>query len=190
MVNSKLLLIFWLWLIALGLGGCGGERATLQAPAPGQVDTKYRLGAGDKINVTVFGNPNLSGPVTVESDGALTLPLLGTVKAAGRHLDDVQAEIRTRLDKDFVVNPRVQVEVMNYRPFFILGEVGRPGSYPYVPDLTARQAVALGGGFTRRAQTDTVSVTRSTQAGKANLQLDIDDPILPGDTVEVGRRWF
>ncbi len=171
------------------LSACGSDYARI-LPAPPAQQVRYLLGPGDKLNIAVFGNANLSGAFTVEPTGEISFPLLGGIKAAGRPVEDIRSEIVERLDRDFVVNPRVSVEVINFRPFFILGEVVRPGSYPYVPDLTARQAAAISGGFTRRAQTNGFMLTRKTDKGTVTYQIDMDDPVLPGDTLEIGRRLF
>lgn len=187
MVTNRSILICIL--AGMVLAGCGSDPVRI-LPAPPAQQVKYLLGPGDKLNVSVFGNANLSGAFTVETNGELSLPLLGGVKASGRDLDAIRTEIVERLDRDYVVNPKVSIEVTNFRPFFIMGEVVRPGSYPYAPDLTARQAVAISGGFTRRAQTSTINLTRKMDRGVVNYQVELDDPILPGDTLEIGRRLF
>ena len=94
------------------------------------------------------------------------------------------------LDSRFIVDPSLSVDVLNFRPFFILGQVNRPNSYPYRSGLTVRQAVALAGGFTRRAKTNIVTIVRQGEIGPQEFRASIDTALLPGDTVEVSRRLF
>ena len=159
-------------------------------PAPPASAVQYQLGAGDKVNIVVFGNADLSGGYTIDPQGNLDLPLMGTMKVGGLTVGEAREAIRTRLDREFLVNPRVTMEVANYRPFYILGEVNHPGNYPYSADLTVAQAVAVAGGYTRRARTDDVIATRHIGDNVINYTLSANDPILPGDTIEVRRRSF
>ncbi|MGE0722733.1 MAG: polysaccharide biosynthesis/export family protein [Alphaproteobacteria bacterium] len=171
-------------MVVVGLMLAGAGAATAQTL------NQYRLAAGDKIKVTVFGHADVSGDVDVTPAGQVSLPLIGNVVAANRTIADLTREITQRLDKDYIVNPRVTIEVLNYRPFFILGQVNKPGSYPFVTGLDVRQAVALGGGFTRRASTDKVLITRESGKGRETIEVGQDAPVLPGDTIEVDRRLF
>ena len=109
----------------------------------------------------VFGQDDVSGDFQIDGAGNITMPLLGQVHVASRTLTEVQTEITTDLDRDYIVNPKVSIEVLNYRPFYILGQVASPGSYPYVTGMDVRQAVAIAGGFTPRARTSTVMVIGS-----------------------------
>lgn len=151
---------------------------------------EYRLGPGDKLGIKVFGQDDLSGEFVVDGSGQISVPLVGRVPASGRTLQEFQDELTALLNRDFIVNPKLAIEVLNYRPFFILGQVEKPGSYPYVNGLDVRQAVALAGGFTRRAKTSTVTVIRRTPEGNVALRAWPDSPILPGDTIEIDRRFF
>ncbi|MCE2509413.1 MAG: polysaccharide export protein [Alphaproteobacteria bacterium] len=163
----------------------------LAAPAHAQVEaSEYYLGPGDKLNVTVFGHADLSGEFEIDSAGFISLPLMGQIEAAGRTVRALQGQLEERLDKEFIVDPRVSIEVRNFRPFFILGQVNKPGSYPYQSGIDIRQAIAIGGGFTRRAKTDAVLLIRRTAEGKVRYQATLDVPVLPGDTIEVERRLF
>lgn len=159
--------------------------------AHAQVETTdYYLGPGDKLNVTVFGQADLSGEFEIDSSGFISMPLMGQIEAADRTVRDLQKQLEARLDKEFIVDPRVSIEVRNFRPFFILGQVNKPGSYPYQSGIDIRQAVAIGGGFTRRALTDAVLLIRRTSEGKIRYKATLDVPVLPGDTIEVERRLF
>ncbi len=164
--------------------------------APGGVNAQtagledYRLGPGDRLKVTIFGHPQESGEFEVDGSGNLAYPLLGRVPARGKTLPALQEIIRVELDRKFIVDPRVSIEVLNYRPFYIYGEVNRAGSYPFVSGLTIRRAVAIAGGFTRRARREPVTLIRERENGVEKLTSEIDIPVLPGDIIEVPRRLF
>lgn len=168
------------------LNGQSGAVALEEANVP----TVYRLSAGDKLQINVFGEPDLSGEFDVNQGGSITYPLLGQVVAAGRTVEDLRGSLATELNRSYLVNPKVSVEVLNYRPFFILGEVNNPGSYPYQSDMTVRQAVALAGGYTRRAVTSEMTLIRPTEDGEVKLDVGQQARVLPGDTIEVERRFF
>lgn len=161
------------------------------APAAlGQVQQEYRIGPGDKLNITVFGHADLSGEVLVDGSGRVSLPLLGQIDANDKTITELQADITVALDRDFIINPRISIEVVNYRPFFILGQVNKPGSYPYIEGMNVRMAVALAGGYTRRAREDPVVIIRANDPEQAAQQVDPDTRVLPGDTIKVERRLF
>lgn len=150
----------------------------------------YRLGAGDRLKVTVFGHPQESGEFEVDGSGNVPYPLLGRVAARGKTIPEIQEFLRKELNEKFIVDPRVSVEVLNYRPFYIYGEVNRAGSYPYVSGLTVRRAVAIAGGFTRRARREPVTVIRERPEDVDKIDTYLDVPVLPGDIIEVSRRLF
>ena len=153
--------------------------------------TDYRLGPGDKIEITVFGQADLSVEATVSANGDITMPLLGQVKAASLTVFELQELVAQRLNESYVVEPRISIEVLNYRPFFILGEVEKPGKYEYVVGLTVRMAVAVGGGYTRRAREDVMLLVRENkEAETIRYRAFPDTFIFPGDTIEVLRRVF
>ena len=150
----------------------------------------YRLGTGDKLRVTVFGEKDLSGEFDVDDQGVVALPLIGPTKLAGKTISEAETQITQSYGKDYLVNPRVNVEVLNYRPFFILGEVKNPGSYPYVHGMTIVNAVALAGGYTPRAKRDHFLVKRAIKAGAGEQEVSEDAVILPGDVIRVPERFF
>ncbi len=186
--------VLHLVLAALLIGAVGlpaGAQQHQAAVTPGgATDAQYRLNVGDKLNIVVFGHEDVSGEFQIDGGGNITMPLLGQVAAANRIVTQLQTEITAALDKDYIVNPRVSIEVLNYRPFYILGQVNAPGSYPYVTGMDVRQAVAIAGGFTRRARTSTVTLIRETAQGTVEIEAPPDVPVLPGDTIEVERRLF
>jgi polysaccharide export outer membrane protein len=154
------------------------------------LNAPYRLDAGDKLRIVVFDQTNLSSTYAVDDAGNISMPLIGDVPARGLTTQDLQASVTSRLGSGFLRNPSVSVQVDTYRPFFILGEVGNPGQYPYVAGLTARNAVAIGGGFTSRATQSMVKVSRNYNGTLVEARVPIDHPIRPGDTVYVLERWF
>ena len=158
--------------------------------AQAQDPTAYRLGTGDKVRVTVFGEKDLSGDFDVNDQGMVALPLIGPTKLAGKSISEAETQITQSYGKDYLVNPRVNVEVLNYRPFFILGEVKNPGSYPYVNGMTVVNAVALAGGYTPRAKRDHIMVKRAAKPGAGEQEVSEDAAILPGDVIRVPERFF
>jgi protein involved in polysaccharide export with SLBB domain len=162
------------------------------APRNGTADdaAAYRLGTGDKVRVTVFGEKDLSGDFDVNDQGVVALPLIGPTKLAGRTISEAEAQITQSYGKDYLVNPRVNVEVLNYRPFFILGEVQKPGSYPYVNGMSVVNAVALAGGYTPRANRAHIMVKRAAKAAAGEQEVSEDAVILPGDVIRVPERFF
>lgn len=146
----------------------------------------YRLGAGDRVRVTVFGHADLSGEFEIDGTGHIAMPLIREIEAAGRTARELEGVVADRLEPDYLRNPQVSVEVLSYRPFYILGEIKQPGSYPYVNGMTVWNAVALAGGFTYRARTNTVILRR---AG-AEQRVPMDSPVQPGDVIEVRERFF
>jgi polysaccharide export outer membrane protein len=191
-LRAAAILIFGVGLILSGdaAGPAAAEEQSAAVAASAAADTQYRISPGDKLNIIVFGQEDVSGEFQVDGTGNITMPLLGQMAAAGRSVTQLQSEITAALDKDYIVNPRVSIEVLNYRPFYILGQVNSPGSYPYVSGLDVRQAIAIAGGFTRRARTSLVTVIRETANGSVEIEAKPDAPVLPGDTIEVDRRLF
>lgn len=151
----------------------------------------YLIGPGDELNIIVFGHPDLSGNFIIDNQGDLTMPLIGRMPVRGKTVDQITEEITASYGGSFLVDPRVSVELLNSRPFYILGQVNTPGEYPYVRGVTVRQAVAIAGGFTQRADTDEFVIYRQNDSGgESELRATADSLVLPGDTVEIVRRLF
>lgn len=177
----------WTWtflfLIAISfvlIGGALAQRESLE----------YLLGPGDKVRVTVFGEEDLSGEYELGSLGVVSMPLIGSVKGIGRTEKQLGDAIARKLLEGFLRNPRVAVEVLNYRPFYILGEVKEPGSYPYVNGMSIINAVAMGGGFTYRADEKNILITRANDRDKKKTRASFATPVLPGDVIKVEERFF
>ena len=160
------------------------------APMPAVYDAAYRLDAGDKLRVLVYGQDGLTNSYAIDAGGSITMPLIGSVPARGRTPASLAAEITAKLRNGFIREPSVAVEIDSYRPFFILGEVAAPGQYPYVPNMTVESAVAIAGGFSARAKRDRVTLTHTDSAGTARYVVPLGTALGPGDTVQVGERWF
>lgn len=151
---------------------------------------QYELGPGDQVKVTVYGEEDLSGEFEIDGQGKIAMPLIGAVTVGGRRMDDAEALIRDLLLDGYLVTPRVSVEVMNYRPFYILGEVDQPGSYPYVNDMTVLNAVALASGFTYRANKKKIEITRKIDGVEQKITVDATAKVLPGDIIRIDERFF
>jgi polysaccharide biosynthesis/export protein len=160
------------------------------APAPPVHDAAYKLGAGDKLRVVVYGQEGLTNTYAIDAGGSITMPLIGQVVARGRTPASLAAEISAKLRNGYIREPSVAVEIEAYRPFFILGEVAAPGQYPYVPNMTVESAVAIAGGFSPRARRDVVTLTHTDASGAGRIVVPLGTPLGPGDTVQVGERWF
>lgn len=161
------------------------------APAPLSADSGYRLGAGDKVRVTVFGEADLTGEYEIDGSGVVAFPLVGEVKAVGGTARDLENGIAKKLSQGYLKNPTVSVEVLSYRPFFILGEVKRPGSYPYKNGLNVLNAVALAGGYTYRAKSNVWVITRSGDKEFQEREVQNGNFIVrPGDTIMIPERFF
>lgn len=150
----------------------------------------YTLGSGDRIKVSVFGESDLSGEFEVGGEGNIAIPLVGKIAAKGLSIRQLEREITRLLLDGYLKKPRVNVEVVNYRPFYILGEVKRPGSYSYVSGMTILNAVALGGGFTYRAQKGRMTITRGKDKNEEMRRVKPEDMVLPGDIIRVPERFF
>jgi polysaccharide export outer membrane protein len=158
------------------------------APAAGE-EARYTLDAGDRVRLVVFGQKDLSGDFVVTGNGTLSLPLIGEVTVKGLTLRQIEAAIAGKLEPDYLKNPRVSAEVINYRPFYIIGEVKNPGTYPYVNGMRIVNAVAIAGGYTYRANEREMRITRAKGDGKPE-RVRPDTLVLPGDVVEVTERYF
>jgi polysaccharide export outer membrane protein len=150
----------------------------------------YRLDTGDKVRVIVFGEDDLGGQFQIDDKGFIRLPLIGQLKAAGSSPRVLEGHIASALSNGYLNNPRVSVEITDYRPFYIIGEVNKPGQYAYVNDMSALNAVALGGGYTVKASDSWVYVHRDGQKEEVRLAADATTKIHPGDIVRIPPTAF
>jgi polysaccharide export outer membrane protein len=182
-------------LALLAPAACSNRTPAPTGPAPAaaapvaDAESTYQVGAGDRVRVTVFRHDDLSGEYALDGAGNFAMPLIGEVRANGLTTRQLEARIEDQLRDGYLIEPQVSVEVLNYRPFYILGEVRNPGSYPYVNGMTVLNAVVLGGDFTYRADKDDILLRRGG-ANAPPVQVTLETPILPGDIIEVTERFF
>lgn len=178
----------------LPMPGAGAQRQNLAATEPAgrpmAADPGYRLGPGDQLHITVFGQQDMTGNYQIDGNGMLAFPLIGRIRAGGLTAAALQQEITHKLSPDYIRNPSVSVEVLNYRPFYILGEVNKPGAYPYVSGMTVLNAAAIAGGFTYRAKDDDFSITRNENGQHVKLDASSETPVRPGDVITIPERFF
>jgi polysaccharide export outer membrane protein len=175
-------------LTACASGPIGGSSEAMQQSAAAA--QAYHLGAGDKIHIAVFNEDNLSGDYTVGPDGRITLPLAGGVQAAGLTVPQLQQSVSTTLKNGFVQDPNVTITASDLRPYYILGEVNKPGKYGYSLDLTVLNAVATAEGFTYRADMNAIYIRHASEPTEKEVQLTSTTAVLPGDTIRVTQRYF
>lgn len=186
------------------VGGLGGAAHAQQAPLPAPVQATadgapvptaaqsmdYLLGPADKVRVTVYGEPTLSGEFFVTGSGLMSLPLIGEIKAGGLTVGQFQEAVQKSLSDGYLKEPRVSAEVLTFRPFYILGEVEKPGTYPYTSGLTVLNAVATAGGFTYRADKKNVYIKHIGETTEEKSGLTPSSVVAPGDTIRIGERFF
>ncbi len=179
-------------LTAVLVGACSGG----MSPPPAAFNSSkqalgrtYQLGIGDKLKVTVFGEENLSGPGEVNAAGNVSLPLVGEVPAKGKSIEEFRASVAARLSDGYLKNPKVTVEITNYRPIYIHGEVKSGGEFPYKTGLKMRDAIATAGGYTYRADESYLLVAREGEEAQ-RLGMPSEADVLPGDNIRIPERFF
>ena len=149
----------------------------------------YHLGTGDKLKITVFGEEDASGEYVIDANGSISVRLIGRVDVKGLTVSEVEQMLVDQYrSRGFFRNPRISIELVNLRPFFILGEVEKRGSYPYINGLTVAQAAAIAGGYTYRAARNRITIQR--QGSPQEEPAREDTPVYPGDIVRVPERFF
>lgn len=181
-------------LIALLMAGCShGGPATGSGEivdAETRVVEPYRLDAADKLRITTFGEPSLTGEFQVSDAGTVSFPLIGPVRATGLTINEFQKSVAAKLRDGYLRDPKVSVELLGYRPYYILGEVNKPGEYPYMPGLTVMKAVATANGFTYRANTKRVYIKRPRDQAEVRYPLTATIRVAPGDIIRIEERFF
>ena len=157
-----------------------------------QAEDEYRVSSGDKLHIIVFGEDTLTGDYVITSGGNLTFPIVGNLPAGDKTVEQLQTVLSAKLADGYVNNPRVSIQVVSFRPFYILGEVNRPGEYPVSTGLTLQQAVASAGGYTYRANTRRVFLKRANEVQEKLMDLRESGPIVvrAGDTIRIAERHF
>ncbi len=152
--------------------------------------SQYQLGSGDRVSISVFGQDDLSMEVRLPDVGTINYPFLGEIKLVGMTAAEVEQLIYDGLLGDYLINPSVSVSIIEYRPFFIDGEVKRPGGYPYQPGLSVNKAAALAGGYTERAARDKITIVREKDGQTFEFTVTVSDMIQPGDIITINQRFF
>jgi protein involved in polysaccharide export with SLBB domain len=160
------------------------------APAARPTDPGYRVGTGDQLHVTVYNETDLSGDYSVDDGGYLRLPLIGQIKVAGLTLVELESTIADKYGAGYLKSPKISAQVTSYRPFYIIGEVNKPGQYSYVNGMNVLTAVALAGGYTYRADESDVYVRRNGATEEESVPADQTTTIKPGDIIRVSERFF
>ncbi len=176
---------------SLGLSACSHHRSFAHSEIfAASLQEPYTLANGDRLRVIVFGQDSLSNTYAVDSVGHISMPLIGSVGAKGQTTKALEQQIASRLRGGFLREPKVSVEVEQYRPFFILGEVTTSGQYPFVNGMTVQTAVAIAGGFQPRADRYVAEVTRAINGEVVSGKVPLDTPVRPGDTITIRERFF
>jgi protein involved in polysaccharide export with SLBB domain len=178
--------------LACTLAFGAGARAEdlVQSAASSTMAESYKLGAGDKLRVTVYDEDDLGGTFDIDGNGNVSLPLIGQMRVAGLSARDVEKEMTDKLGDGYLIQPRVNVEVAQYRPFYIIGEVQKPGQYPYVNDMNVLNAVALAGGYSDKAIESEVYVRRNGETKEIDYTTGPSTKIYPGDVVRIPTSTF
>lgn len=176
--------------LAIGLAGCTATTAPPLSTAPAVTVGDYRLVPGDKLRIVVYGERDLSGQFIVGSDGAINMPLIGAVPAAGLSPLQLQEKLVSGYAQGYLRDPQIVVDVTSLRPFYIMGEVNRPGEYPTTPGLTIAGAVAKAQGFSYRADQRRVIVRRNGEDREYSASPDLQEMVQPGDVIRVEERHF
>lgn len=184
-----LMAVFAVFVLAL-LPALPVSAQTVAAEAGEEGVYQYQLGSGDKVRLIVFGEKDLSGEFVVNGAGIISLPLIGDVQARGLTASGLQTRIAEAYGQGYLIDPKVNVEVLNFRPFYILGEVNKPGEYPYSDGLTVVNAVARAEGYTYRADTRRVYIKHANKEKEVAVPLNSTVMVAPGDTIRIGERFF
>jgi polysaccharide biosynthesis/export protein len=150
----------------------------------------YRVGAGDRLSIRVVGEQDITGEYLVDATGVLSLPYVQSVPVAGLNTGQIERLIVQRLRAGYLRDPKVSVQAINLRPFYIMGEVTTGGSFPYQPGITVQNAIAIAGGYGTRADKGVVLLTRRTANGTNTFKVPVTTQVYPGDIVYIRERWF
>jgi protein involved in polysaccharide export with SLBB domain len=188
--SAGLTLHFLFVLATAGISAGVSIHASAQTPPSASSAEGYILGPNDRIRLKVYGEPDITGEYEISNSGQVSIPLAGHLRAAGATTRQLEKSIASALAKGIVRDPRVNVEIAQYRPYYILGEVKKSGEYPYRNGLTVMDAVASAGGFTYRANEKKVLLRRAGAGTEETLPLDAPIPVFPGDNIRIPERYF
>lgn len=189
LVATRGIKLFVVAMMIATMSGCGTYRPAPKAFHEATVQP-YSLDSGDRLRISVFEQQSLTNTYTVDQAGYIAFPLIGQVAARGSTVAKLEGVIAHKLKQGFLRDPDVTIEIDRYRSIFIMGEVGQPGQYSYVPGMTVMNAIAVSGGFTPRANQHDFDITRNINGNILTGRVLITDPILAGDTIYVRERLF
>jgi polysaccharide export outer membrane protein len=189
LVATRGIKLFVVAMVIATMSGCGTYRPAPKAFHEATVQP-YSLDSGDRLRISVFEQQSLTNTYTVDQAGYIAFPLIGQVAARGSTVAKLEGVIAQKLKQGFLRDPDVTIEIDRYRSIFIMGEVGQPGQYSYVPGMTVMNAIAVSGGFTPRANQHDFDITRNINGNILTGRVLITDPILAGDTIYVRERLF
>ena len=184
-LGGMLLTLCLFILLATGCQTTVPPADTMQTPQASR--PAYTLGTGDKLRVTVYEHENLSGIFAVDDAGTIALPLVRRISVKGMTLPELEKAITRQLLDNHIVDPRVSIDLVELRPFCVLGEVRNPGCFGYVHGMTASKAIAMAGGYTYRAKINQLAITREDGSRLVGTH---DTPVFSGDVIEVPERYF
>ena len=190
-------------LCCMAVAGCGysgtaGQLASTSTQettqfamaGPRRIGAPYTLRTNDQLRVQVYNEPTITGEYTIDGSGTLSVPGAGRIKAAGLTPEQLERHLTQKLNSGILRDARVNVQVLSYAPFYILGEVKKPGEFPYKPGMTVADAVALAGGYTYRADESKVLVRSARSAGEVERRLEANPPVSPGDNIRIPERFL
>ncbi|MCA0400401.1 MAG: polysaccharide export protein [Proteobacteria bacterium] len=177
-------------LLSLALAGCAATPRLSPEFLGSDLGEPYTLAGGDRLRVIVFGQDSLSNSYAVDGSGRIAMPLIGTVEAQGRTTLQLARAVEEKLRNGYLREPKVSVEVEQYRPFFVLGEVATSGQFPYVNAMTVQTAIAIAGGFGPRANRNYAEITRAIRGEVYTVAVPLNTPVKPGDTIAIKERFF
>jgi len=180
--------------ILFTLAGC----ASAPAKNPSEYSDKpsaaptgdYKIAPGDVIDIIVYGHNDLSGQYTVNAEGNISMPLVNIVSTIGMSTNDLETRLVEMLRPDYLRNPDVSVKLVSYIPIYVLGEVEKAGSYPYQPNMSVLNAIALAGGYTYRASRKKLIVVRGDDESRQETKITESATLRPGDTLIIRQRLF
>jgi len=177
-------------LLLLTAAVCLAQEQAVTAGSSQDFASTYKLSVGDQLKISVFNQPDLSGDFQLDGDGRFSMPLIGSVVAAGLTPAELESLLVSRYKPDYLVNPRIFIQVTNARVYYLIGEALGTGSFPYMPGMSYLTAIAKSGGYTYRAKQDQVFVIRADDPEQKEIKLSVDEMVQPGDIIRVAERLF
>jgi len=174
-----------------GVSGLAAQEIAVDPPpVPQANEAAYELGAGDRIKINIFNHDELSGEYQLDGEGRFSMPLIGVVQAENLNSAELEVLLVEKLKPDYLVNPRIFIQLVTYRPYYLVGEVGGRGAFPYIAGMTYLKAIAIAGGFSYRAKKEFVFVVRADDPEQTEIKLSVDEKVQPGDIIRVAERLF